>query len=182
MNRPIDRGPIGLATGCYAVGQSFFLPGNRVKSLDEFSKTMGTLSDMSRTAVASLCSLRRSNEEQITALLLAQGPLHGAELACQAGVSRTTVSTIVGKLVERGLITTADEEPDGSLDARTGNRLFANPRAAVGAWPRPAGAPTEAWRICSISSCPAASAPGRSSTGRYIAGRSAPLASWATCR
>lgn len=131
MNRPIDRGPIGLATGCRAVGQSFFLSGNCVKSLDELSKTMGNLSDMSQKAGGSLRSLRRSNEEQIIALLLSQGPLHRAELARQAGVSRTTVSTIVGELVERGLITTIDEEPDGSLDGRVGNRLLVNPRAAV---------------------------------------------------
>ncbi|MER5216766.1 ROK family transcriptional regulator [Streptomyces sp. NPDC002838] len=86
---------------------------------------------MSQRAGGSLRSLRRSNEEQLIALLLAHGPLHRAELARQAGVSRTTVSTIVGELMERGLIITADDEPDSDLDGRAGNRLLINPRAAV---------------------------------------------------
>ncbi|OAH13667.1 ROK family transcriptional regulator [Streptomyces jeddahensis] len=78
----------------------------------------------------SLRSLRRSNEEQVIALLIARGPLHRAELARQAGVSRTTVSTIVSELLARGLIVESDE-PDGDLDGRAGNRLLVNPRAAV---------------------------------------------------
>ncbi|MGW1025391.1 ROK family transcriptional regulator [Streptomyces sp. NPDC002577] len=85
---------------------------------------------MSRKPGGSLRSLRRSNEEQVIALLMARGPLHRAELARQAGVSRTTVSTIVSELLARGLITESDDEPD-DLDGRAGNRLSVNPRAAV---------------------------------------------------
>lgn len=113
------------------MGQSFFLSGNCVKSLDELSKSLGNLEDMRHNAGGSLRNLRRSNQEQLIALLLAQGPLHRAELARQAGVSRTTVSTIVSELMRRGLIIAADEEPDSDLDGRAGNRLLVNPRAAV---------------------------------------------------
>ncbi|MBA4864567.1 ROK family transcriptional regulator [Streptomyces sp. PSKA54] len=86
---------------------------------------------MSRKPGGSLRSLRRSNQEQVIALLIAQGPLHRAELARQAGVSRTTVSTIVSELLARGLVTESYEQPDGDLDGRAGNRLLVNPRAAV---------------------------------------------------
>ncbi len=113
------------------MGQSIFLSGNCVKSLDELSKRMSNLCVMNQRPGGSLRSLRRSNQEQVIALLMTQGPLHRAELARQAGVSRTTVSTIVSELLARGLVAESDEEPDGDLDGRAGNRLSVNPRAAV---------------------------------------------------
>lgn len=113
------------------MGQSFFLSGNCVKSLDGLSKRLGNLCAMSHQPGGSLRSLRRSNQEQLLALLLAQGPLHRAELARQAGVSRTTVSTIVSELMARGLLAESEEERDGDLDGRAGNRLLVSPRAAV---------------------------------------------------
>ncbi|TPQ21465.1 ROK family transcriptional regulator [Streptomyces sporangiiformans] len=119
------------ATGCHVSGQSFFLSGICVKTLDELSKRTCNLGAMSQKAGGSLRSLRRSNQEQLIALLLAQGPAHRAELARKAGVSRTTVSTIVSELMARGLIITADAEPHDDLDGRAGNRLLVNPRAAV---------------------------------------------------
>jgi DNA-binding MarR family transcriptional regulator len=129
MDRP--RAVPHLETGCCAAGQSFFLSGNRVKTLDELSKLLSNLCAMSQKAGGSLRSLRRSNQEQLIALLIAQEPLYRAELAHRAGVSRTTVSTIVGRLMARDLITAADEESDGDLDGRSGNRLSVSPRAAV---------------------------------------------------
>jgi hypothetical protein len=109
------------------MGQSFFRCGNRVKRLDELSKTMGRLSEMSRRAGEEPRSLRRSGEGQINTLLVTQGPVHGAQLAGRAGVSRTTVSTTVGETAGRSPITTVDEEADGSLDVHAGNRLFQHP-------------------------------------------------------
>jgi hypothetical protein len=109
------------------MGQSFFRRGNRVKRLDELSKTMARLSEMSRRAGEEPRSLRRSGEGQINALLVTQGPVHGVQLARRAGVSRTTVSTTVGEPAGRSPITTVDEEADGSLDVHAGNRLFQRP-------------------------------------------------------
>jgi hypothetical protein len=109
------------------MGQSFFRRGNRVKRLDELSKTMGSLSEMSRRVGEEPRSLRRSDKGQITALTLAQQRLHGAQLARRTAVSRTTVSTTVGESAGRNPITTVDEEADGSLDVHAGNRLFQRP-------------------------------------------------------
>ncbi|MFF5010286.1 ROK family transcriptional regulator [Streptomyces phaeochromogenes] len=86
---------------------------------------------MKRRAGGSLQSLRRTNEDQILDLLICQGPLHRAELARRAGVSRTTASTIVSELIARDLVTETDEEPRDDVDGRAGNRLLINPRAAV---------------------------------------------------
>ncbi|MFE9642777.1 winged helix-turn-helix transcriptional regulator [Streptomyces sp. NPDC006365] len=69
---------------------------------------------MSQKAGGSLRSLRRTNQEQILALLIDQGPLHRAALARLAGVSRTTVSTIVNELGTR-----PDPQGRGETDCRS---------------------------------------------------------------
>lgn len=79
----------------------------------------------------SLHTLRRTNEEQLLALLLARGPLHRAALARRAGISRTTVSTIVNDLMARGLVVQSDEEPDEGHDGRARDLLSVHPRAAA---------------------------------------------------
>jgi predicted NBD/HSP70 family sugar kinase/biotin operon repressor len=79
----------------------------------------------------SLRSLRRTNEEQLLALLLARGPLHRAALARWAGISRTTVSTIVNDLMARGLVIQSDEEPGEGHDGRARDLLSVHPRAAA---------------------------------------------------
>ncbi|WP_461061090.1 ROK family transcriptional regulator [Streptomyces pseudoechinosporeus] len=86
---------------------------------------------MSQKAGGSLRSLRRTNQEQLLALLLDQGPLHRAALARLAGVSRTTVSTIVNELLARGLVAKAEGKPIADLDGRAGDLLSVDPRAAV---------------------------------------------------
>ncbi|MEV8567370.1 ROK family transcriptional regulator [Streptomyces sp. NPDC051322] len=86
---------------------------------------------MSRQPGGSLRSLRRTNEEQLLGLLLAQGPLHRAGLARRAGVSRTTVSTIVSDLMARGLVVQSEEEPDDGHDGRARDLLSVSPRAAA---------------------------------------------------
>ncbi|MGP4050516.1 ROK family protein [Streptomyces sp. 2A115] len=86
---------------------------------------------MNQRSGGSLRSLRRTNQEQLLALLLAQGPLHRAALARQAGVSRTTVSTIADELMTRGLVVKTGEKPVVDLDGRAGDLLSVNPRAAV---------------------------------------------------
>jgi predicted NBD/HSP70 family sugar kinase len=86
---------------------------------------------MSKKSGGSLRSLRRTNEEQLLALLLAHGPLHRAALARRAGISRTTVSTIVNDLMARGLVVQSDEEPDEGHDGRARDLLSVHPRAAA---------------------------------------------------
>ncbi|MFG2023666.1 ROK family transcriptional regulator [Streptomyces sp. NPDC048825] len=86
---------------------------------------------MSQKLGGSLHSLRRTNEEQLLALLLACGPLHRAALARRADISRTTVSTIVNDLMARGLVVQSDEEPDEGHDGRARDLLAVHPRAAA---------------------------------------------------
>ncbi|MFK4106035.1 ROK family transcriptional regulator [Streptomyces sp. NPDC019531] len=86
---------------------------------------------MSQKPGGSLRSLRRTNEEQLLALLLTHSPLHRAALARRAGISRTTVSTIVNDLMARGLVVQSDEEPGEAHDGRAGDLLAVDPRAAA---------------------------------------------------
>jgi predicted NBD/HSP70 family sugar kinase len=61
-------------------------------------------------------------------LLRVQGPLHRAELARQAGVSRTTVSTIVNELIETGLVRSVQDpaESGATRQGRPGDLLALN--------------------------------------------------------
>ncbi|WP_033325052.1 hypothetical protein [Streptomyces yerevanensis] len=86
---------------------------------------------MSQTAGGSLRSLRRTNQEQLLALLLDQGPLRRAASTRPAGASRTTVSAIVNELLACGLVAKAKGKPIADLDGRAGDQLSVNPRAAV---------------------------------------------------
>jgi predicted NBD/HSP70 family sugar kinase len=86
---------------------------------------------MSQKVGGALRSLRQTNQERLLALLLAHGPLHRAGLARRAGVSRTTVSTIVSELMARGLVVPADQTPAGDLDGRAGELLSVNARSAA---------------------------------------------------
>jgi predicted NBD/HSP70 family sugar kinase len=80
----------------------------------------------------SLRSLRRTNQERLLALLLEHGPLHRAGLARRAELSRTTVSTIITDLMERGLVVASDEQPTiTDRDGRAREMLAVNPSAAV---------------------------------------------------
>ncbi|MEZ0075889.1 ROK family transcriptional regulator [Planotetraspora sp. GP83] len=78
----------------------------------------------------SLRSLRISNRERLLELLLGEHPLLRAELARRAGLSRTTVSTIVGELLEAGLIVETSDDSAVS-DGRAKDALAVNPRAAA---------------------------------------------------
>jgi predicted NBD/HSP70 family sugar kinase len=86
---------------------------------------------MSQKPGGSLRSLRRSNQERLLALLLAHGPLHRAALARRAEISRTTVSTIISDLMERGLVVQSDEEPGDDHDGRARDLLSIAPGAAA---------------------------------------------------
>ncbi|TDC27420.1 ROK family transcriptional regulator [Streptomyces sp. 8K308] len=86
---------------------------------------------MRQKSGGSLQGLRRTNQERVLALLLADGPLHRAALARRAGVSRTTVSTIVSDLMARGLVVQSDEEPGDDHDGRARDLLSINPDAAA---------------------------------------------------
>ncbi len=91
---------------------------------------------MSQKPGGALRNLRRTNQEGLLSLLLAHGPLHRAGLARRAGISRTTVSTIVSDLMDRGLVVQTEEDPgadgDGEVrDGRVRDLLSVNPRAAA---------------------------------------------------
>lgn len=82
-----------------------------------------------------LQSLRDGNRERLLELLRENGVLHRAELARRAGVSRTTVSTIVSQLLEDGLIVeVAGESADDTgqeFGARKKTGLSLDPRAGA---------------------------------------------------
>jgi predicted NBD/HSP70 family sugar kinase len=77
-----------------------------------------------------LKSLRRTNRERLLAILLTEGPMHRAELARRADVSRTTASTIVGELLERSLVVETEDLRD-DIDGRAKEVLKVNPDAAL---------------------------------------------------
>ena len=81
------------------------------------------------TRGGSLQSLRRTNQEQLLTLLITEGPLHRAQLARMAGVSRTTVSTISAELIGLGLVT--ESEPGSGVDGRAREILSVAPSVAV---------------------------------------------------
>ncbi|WP_327085097.1 ROK family transcriptional regulator [Nonomuraea sp. NBC_01738] len=88
---------------------------------------------MSTPPGGSLRTLRRANQEHLLSLLLGQGPLHRAELARLAGVSRTTVSTIAGELIGLGLVAETPAGAGSGLDGRAREVLSVVPGAGVAA-------------------------------------------------
>ncbi len=72
------------------------------------------------TGSGSLTSLREGNRRRIIDALRARGVASRAELARITGLSRSTVSTIVGGLLDDGLATEREEKPPASEDAPTG--------------------------------------------------------------
>jgi predicted NBD/HSP70 family sugar kinase len=64
-----------------------------------------------------LASLREGNRKQVIAALRERGVASRAELARITGLSRSTVSTIVSDLLERGLVGERDGQPEGSTQA-----------------------------------------------------------------
>lgn len=85
---------------------------------------------MTTESGGSLQTLRRSNEERLLSLLLRQSSLHRAELARLAGLSRTTVSTIINDLQARGLVIETSA-PDTAYDGRAREFLAVNPNAGA---------------------------------------------------
>lgn len=59
---------------------------------------------MSGEAGGALQVLRRSNQERLIQLLREHGPLHRAELARRAGLSRASVTNLISDLMDRGLV------------------------------------------------------------------------------
>ncbi|MDT8913637.1 ROK family transcriptional regulator [Amycolatopsis sp. PS_44_ISF1] len=88
---------------------------------------------MTTEAGGSLQSLRRTNQERLLSLLLEDGPMHRARLARLAGVSRTTVSTIVTELIGRGLVLEREPPNDRTVDGRARDVLSVNPAAGAAA-------------------------------------------------
>lgn len=80
----------------------------------------------------SLRQLRARNRDRLLLLIRDQGPLHRAELARRAGLSRTTVSIIVTELLDAGKVIEVYPAADSPLsyDGRAGALLAVNP--AVG--------------------------------------------------
>lgn len=71
---------------------------------------------MART-VGGLRGLRQANSDRLLELLQRHGALHRAELARRAGLSRTTVSTIVSALIDAGIVAEVDPEGQDQGDA-----------------------------------------------------------------
>ncbi|MDQ0634204.1 putative NBD/HSP70 family sugar kinase/putative transcriptional regulator [Arthrobacter pascens] len=84
----------------------------------------------SRTG-GSLRNLRQSNSLHVLDLLASQGPMHRAEMARRANISRTTVTTITRDLMERGVLVELSERAEGGeeVDGRAGDQLAFNPDA-----------------------------------------------------
>ena len=81
---------------------------------------------------SALRQLRQSNVARVLGLLRAQGPQSRAEVAALTGLSRTTLSGIVGRLLADGvLVEEAEARPAaGGGRGRPVQRLALNPRSA----------------------------------------------------
>ncbi|WP_267277220.1 ROK family transcriptional regulator [Arthrobacter sp. CDRTa11] len=79
----------------------------------------------------SLRNLRQSNSFHVLDLLASQGPMHRAEMARRANISRTTVTTITRDLMERGVLVELTERAEGGddVDGRAGDQLAFSPEA-----------------------------------------------------
>lgn len=93
------------------------------------------LIDMTAKDTGSLRALRRTNSERLLSALMEHRTLHRAELARICGVSRTTVSTIVGELIIGGVVIESadDVAADSGADGRARGFLQANPAAGAAA-------------------------------------------------
>ena len=72
---------------------------------------------MERTTAGGLQSLRDANRRLVIQALSGRGVASRAEIARITGLSRSTVSTIVSDLLERGLVGERDGQPEGSTQA-----------------------------------------------------------------
>ncbi|WP_433428792.1 ROK family protein [Nonomuraea sp. CA-141351] len=89
---------------------------------------------MATKDTGSLRALRRTNSERLLSALMEHGTLHRAELARLSGLSRTTVSTIVGELIAIGVVIESAGDADTSaVDGRARAFLRANPAAGTAA-------------------------------------------------
>jgi predicted NBD/HSP70 family sugar kinase len=75
--------------------------------------------------------LRQSNSFHVLDLIASEGPMHRAEMARRANISRTTITTITRDLMERGVLVELSERFDGgdAVDGRAGDQLAFNPNA-----------------------------------------------------
>jgi predicted NBD/HSP70 family sugar kinase len=87
---------------------------------------------MSTRRSGSLASLREGNRRLVIEALRERGVASRAELARATGLSRSTISTIVGALIEAGLAVERDGQPDGEAHAgRPGVMVALDPSAGL---------------------------------------------------
>ena len=72
---------------------------------------------MSSTRSGSLASLREGNRRRVIDALRERGVASRAELARATELSRSTISTIVGDLIDSGLAIERDGQPEGEAHA-----------------------------------------------------------------
>ena len=77
---------------------------------------------MSSRRSGSLASLREGNRRLVIEALRERGVASRAELARATDLSRSTISTIVGDLIEAGLAVERDGQPDGRVARRPSRR------------------------------------------------------------
>jgi predicted NBD/HSP70 family sugar kinase len=87
---------------------------------------------MSSRRSGSLASLREGNRRLVIEALRERGVASRAELARATDLSRSTISTIVGALIEAGLALERDGQPDGEAHAgRPGVMVALDPSAGL---------------------------------------------------
>ena len=87
---------------------------------------------MSSRRSGSLASLREGNRRLVIEALRERGVASRAELARATDLSRSTISTIVGDLIEAGLAAERDGQPDGEAHAgRPGVMVALDPSAGL---------------------------------------------------
>lgn len=103
-------------------------------SVDSLTEIEGTDDDAGMAVVENQSALRRlrqSNVERVLAQLRAHGPQSRAEVARRTGLSRTTLSGILGRLLAQGTVTEeAEPHTKGGGRGRPVRRLSLNPHSA----------------------------------------------------
>ena len=88
---------------------------------------------MDSSTGGSLKALRRANQERVLRLLLTGGPIHRAEIARRLDVSRATVSTIVGEMLDRGVLVPSEAPRGTDSDGRVRELVALHPHTGIAA-------------------------------------------------
>jgi predicted NBD/HSP70 family sugar kinase/biotin operon repressor len=103
-------------------------PGDRPRQLSSGVEDLGSLATKRTSTTPGL--LRHINTARCLRLLRRGATLSRAELARELGLTRATIGSAIGELLEAGLVIDAAERPEGGRLGRPGSGVCLNPKGA----------------------------------------------------